>query len=440
MIRHLRRKAIRGARLTASALILSILTSPAMAAPPPVPQFEAPAPYLLPGIGEGFHESGTASADFNNDGYPDLAFVNWFTLVGRVFVVLNNGDGTFNKTPIQTVWDYQKPDPLPAGPLVGTVLTADVNHDGNADLVTSSHFLVTVFLGKGDGTFTKSDQFIQIPHAGQQDGSLADVNNDGKLDFLVQATLGVQTFLGNGDGTFHHLLDWNGELIYTFVKHYVVRPTWLWPEGVWFPAFTLSGFDLVDLNNDGVLDMLAGEAFIGNRGYSLLGNGDGTFKQVDDFQTSFVPGGILGGDFNEDGFNDALVINEFNWPRAFFGLSGNTRLTDGNGKFVGHSVSDGARFDCGGTPIAFALADVNLDGHVDAVCSDVIDFEDLRNVFGKIVIGLGDGKGNFYPGGNHQILLFPQSPVVADFNRDGKPDIAAPGTLGISTFYVLLQK
>lgn len=434
MIRHLHRKAIRGARLAASALMLSVLMLPAMAAPP-VPEFKDPAIYLLPGVAEGFHESGTASADFNNDGYPDIAIVNWFTLVGRVYVVLNKGDGTFGSNPIETLWDHGQPlDPLGGGPLVGTVLTADLNGDGNADLVTSSHFLVTVFLGKGDGSFTKSDQFIQIPHAGQQDGSLADVNNDGKLDVLVQATFGIQTFLGNGDGTFKTLLDRGGNILYTTVKHYVVPPL------IWYPVFTMSGFDLVNLNNDGILDMLVSEAFLGNRGYSLLGNGDGTFRQVDDFSTSFVPGGILGGDFNEDGVDDAVVANEFNWPRAFFGLSGDARLTDGSGRFVGRGVRDGARFDCGGTPISLVLGDINQDGHKDVVCSDVLDFEDWRNVFGKIVIALGDGHGNFYPGGNHQILLFPQTPVVADFNRDGKPDIAAPGTIGISTFYVLLQK
>lgn len=422
MIRHLRRQAMHGARLVASILMLSVLALP-VAAAPPVPQFHAADTYLIPGVGEGFHESGTASADFNNDGYPDIAVVNWFQIVGRVFVLLNRGDGTFGGNPVETLWNYRSSDLIGVGPLPGTVLTADLNHDGNADLVTASHFLVTVFLGKGDGSFTKSDQFFQILHAGQLDGSLADVNRDGKIDLLVQATLGIQTFLGNGDGTFKRSLF----PIYTSVS-YTNPPL---PP---IPVFTMSGFDLVNLNNDGIPDMLVSDAFISRSVYSLLGRGDGTFRQIDKFRSGFAPGGTLGGDFNEDGIDDAVVINEFNILPEIQGKSGDSRLTDGTGHFVG----SGVRFDCGGIPIAFALVDINHDGHLDTVCSDVFSLQDFS--LGQIAIGLGDGQGNFYPGGKLPIYFFPQTPVVADFNRDGKLDIAAPGTIGVSTVHVALQK
>jgi hypothetical protein len=121
---------------------------------------------------------------------------------------LGNGDGTFQPvTYIQT-------------PYAGSLLAADLNGDGNVDLISG-----TVFLGNGDGTFTPLAPFSDVGGIYQ----LADFNGDGKLDLLASSssTLQLELLLGNGDGTFGN-------------------PLPLGPDG--FPL-------VADFNGDGRLDI-----------------------------------------------------------------------------------------------------------------------------------------------------------------------------------------
>src|SRR5262249_15002757 len=87
-----------------------------------------------------------AHGDFNRDGKVDLASTD--LLSGRVFVMLGNGDGTF-----QTPQEY---DDL--GTATG-IATGDFNNDGKLDLAVAiySSAAFRILLGNGDGTFTVGD-------------------------------------------------------------------------------------------------------------------------------------------------------------------------------------------------------------------------------------------------------------------------------------------
>src|SRR5205823_6091446 len=110
---------------------------------------------------------------------------------GTLFVLKNAGDGTF------------LPDAgFAAGFGSQAVELADLNNDGNLDVITSGTGAVSTLLGNGDGTFQSSRLF----NAGSAPlrMTVGDFNNDGKIDVAVlnSYTSNMMTILlGNGDGT-----------------------------------------------------------------------------------------------------------------------------------------------------------------------------------------------------------------------------------------------
>jgi hypothetical protein len=90
------------------------------------------------------------------------------------------------------------------------------------------------------------------------------------------------------------------------------------------------------------------------------------------------------------------------------------------------------------SPIALGVADFNGDGKLDlAVGGGTNSPADENN----LSILLGDGKGSFEAPAYYTIGQAPQSMSIADFNGDGLPDIAVSNSLAVtgnSTVSVLL--
>jgi hypothetical protein len=116
-----------------------------------------------------------------------------------VSVLLGNGDGTF-----QTGQSYNS-----AGSQADSVVVTDLNGDGNPDLVVSNLCLSTItcnsgfvraLIGKGDGTFYGGYGYSS---GGPNAYSVvaADFNGDGNADVVVANSDGTCVLLGNGDGT-----------------------------------------------------------------------------------------------------------------------------------------------------------------------------------------------------------------------------------------------
>ena len=83
------------------------------------------------------------------------------------------------------------------------ITVGDLNGDGIPDMILSAGGTValgaSIYLGKGDGTFTFSASHLPAAQA----AILGDYNNDGKVDPALQNASGQYVlYLGNGDGTF----------------------------------------------------------------------------------------------------------------------------------------------------------------------------------------------------------------------------------------------
>ncbi len=149
---------------------------------------------------------------FNHDGKLDLALNNGNILFG-------DGDGTFGS-------------PVPLYPAGGSMAAADLNSDGNLDLVLTTSTGIEVVLGQGDGTF---DQPENYPIGVGGEIVITDFNLDGKLDIAVGGS-GATVLLGNGDGTFQM------PAVYFFASSQT-------PSG-YFVAY--------DVNGDGYPDVVTG--------------------------------------------------------------------------------------------------------------------------------------------------------------------------------------
>jgi FG-GAP-like repeat/Matrixin len=192
--------------------------------------------------------------DFNNDGNFDVAALQLSTFANvpsPIRILLGLGDLNFSSN-VAT---------LNAPTTTFGLTAADVNRDGNLDLITASEAqnyanpnlaqggVLSVFIGQGDGTFAAA-----VPYGANLFGYsvvlAADVNADGYPDIVAsnspsgfphivasQLSRGLAVLLNNGDGTFGNV---------TFYDHGGTGTGW--------PA-------AADFNRDGLLDILVPNVF-----------------------------------------------------------------------------------------------------------------------------------------------------------------------------------
>lgn len=401
--------------------------------------------------------------DFNEDGKEDLAVAVWhsqdrsepLSTSGTVSILLNQGDGKFgDKT------DYI------VGPSPTTLVSADINGDGKADLAVGGDTGILSFLpGKGDGTFGEKRE-VPLGESGISSLVAGDFTGDGRTDLAASLR-----------GEYRGEISGNSLILLQADDGGSIRQVKTYPLGIDLEEGPLpQSMIKADVNRDGQPDLvIANGVGIQERPeftYGSLtlfinrGGGDFTKQTLTRGTESFTA--VAAGDFNEDGRTDLAGISvsarENKYPlwqlKVWLqGIDGSFTLkttlprygsrilrsgdVDGDGSvdlllsggsalFQLPGKGDGTFGESFAYPVSsditdFEIEDLNQDSRLDFAVSiqGYADYPRSNRV--EVLLGKDQPSGLFGPSISNNFVeegtLF--HPVVEDFNHDGIDDIAA---------------
>ena len=330
-----------------------------------------------PNLGTGVTPQAVAAADLNRSGWTGLVVANSNVNHGAstISVFLGTGPNTYAGVATYSVC---------ANPT--SVLATDINHDGYPDIIVgcTNSALIDVLLNNGSGGFGVATSI------GPLSGSpVALVSGD----FVGNGNVDVASADSNGNVSIFLNTTGNG----TFTASHVTT------------LGTLSGIAAGDFNKDGHLDLAVSDSANG-KVYTLLNGGTGTFTftTTSTVGTGTKPSGIVAADFNQDGNMDVATSNAGTNTAVVL-------LGNGTGAFTANTTQA-----TGKDPIALVTSDINNDGYPDLVA-----FDELTGTTGAVAVLLGNGDGTLQVAQTSTQAFLPGTQaIVADFNRDGKPDIA----------------
>ncbi|HYO63711.1 MAG TPA: FG-GAP-like repeat-containing protein [Pyrinomonadaceae bacterium] len=180
-----------------------------------------------------------------------------------------------------------------------------------------------------------------------------------------------------------------------------------------YPVGRARGMAIGDFNGDGLNDLAVTDNFVAGKVSVLLGKPGGTFGPAAHFTTGRNPWSVAVGDFNGDSKSDLATANFNDFEGDATTLAGNG--AGGFGPAVNHFLTSPG--SSANSP-AVAAADFNLDGKTDLAVANMTHHAVV------FMFGLGDGTFGSVKFVGVGGFLSPIHVVVADFNKDGKPDVA----------------
>ena len=277
---------------------------------------------------------------------------------------------------------------------VRSVHAADINGDGNIDVLSGSIAKLAWYENLGNGSFGQQ-QVIASPVSNPRDIISLDLNGDGDLDLVVASygtSGGVHWYENLGGGSFG-----------------AATAIGAFADGA-------TGACAGDLDGDGDLDILSSSTSNASSAQEVawfenLGGGTFGAKQLISSHAAFPTStfSVLASDFDGDGDLDVFVPGVMSWfENSGSGVFGVPQL-------INSSASEAE---------AAYISDLNGDGHDDLLLSHT-----LSTPTNFIAWHAGDGTGSF---GAENVLLnmgmgVSHSVLAVDLDNDGDLEVLATG-------------
>jgi len=281
------------------------------------------------------------------------------------------------------------------------ILLTDLNADTHLDAVFTYDTGVSFFLGDGTGSLVQSDVIPTGPTQSPLYIAAGDLDADGTMDVAFSVgstnTPHVVIAFGAGDGT-----------VASQVEYGLIG--------------SASGIVLADFDDDGDLDIAAGDREFGTIGVRL-NDGAGSMGA----QTSYPLAGLMvvvklgAADVDANGTLDVYAGATSAGVVVLPGL--------GDGTFDAAAVHT---LDMGGTINAPVFVDIEGDGDLDLIAGRRVSDSQLVIRRGDAGGVLGETQFPFSTGGGD-----PEWPHVADFDKDGALDVAVLNLLNPRNLAVL---